>query len=44
VAALIERLNVQTKEQAQQIIDRYIDRKAQEEYRTQITLDDLFEE
>lgn len=44
VAALIERLNVQTKEHAQQIIDRYIDRKAQEEYRTHVTLDDLFEE
>jgi hypothetical protein len=44
VAALMEKLNIQTKEQAQQIIDRYIDRKAQEEYRTQVTLDDLFEE
>jgi hypothetical protein len=44
VAALMEKLNIQTKEQAQHIIDRYIDKKAQEEYRTQVTLDDWFEE
>jgi hypothetical protein len=44
VAALIQKLNIQTKEQAQQIIDSYIDRRAQEDYRTHVTLDDLFEE
>lgn len=44
VQALIAKLDVQTREQAQQIIDRYISRNAQREYRTHVTLDDLFEE
>ncbi len=44
VQALIRALNVRTREQAQAIIDRYIERKAQQEYRTQMTLDDLFED
>lgn len=44
VQALIRTLNVRTREQAQAIIDGYIDRKAQQEYRTQVTLDDLFED
>ena len=44
VAALIKRLNVQTREQAQAIIDKYIDRKVQKEYLTHTTLDDLFED
>jgi hypothetical protein len=44
VQALIHALDVKTREQAQEIIDRYIDRQAQQEYRTQVTLDDLFED
>jgi hypothetical protein len=44
VQALLQKLVVQTREQAQAIVDRYIDRKTQQEYRTQITLDDLFED
>jgi hypothetical protein len=44
VQALIQKLDVQTREQAQAIIDRYIARDAQREYRTQVTLDDLFED
>ncbi len=44
VQALLQRLQVQTREKAQQILDRYIDRVAQREYRTDVTLDDLFEE
>jgi hypothetical protein len=42
--ALIRALDVRTREQAQAIIDRYIERKAQQEYRTQMTLDDWFED
>jgi len=44
VQALLQKLAVQTREQAQAIVDRYIDRKTQQEYRTHITLDDLFED
>ncbi len=44
VASLIKRLHVQTREQVQKIVDIYIQRDAQKEYRTYITLDDLFEE
>jgi len=44
VQALLTVLNVSTREQAQAIIDCYIPRQAQREYRTQETLDDLFEE
>ncbi len=44
VQALLHLLTVETREQAQTIVDRYIDQKAQREYRTALTLDDLFEE
>jgi len=44
VAALMQRLDVQTREQAQKIVDTYIARDAQKEYRTHVTLDDLFED
>jgi hypothetical protein len=44
VEALIQKLDVRTREQAQEIVDRYIPRDAQREYRTHMTLDDLFED
>jgi hypothetical protein len=44
VQALIQKLDVRTREQAQEIIDRYISRDTQREYRTHLTLDDLFED
>ncbi len=43
VMALLAQLNVQSRARAQQILDSYIERKTQEEYRTHITLDDFFE-
>jgi hypothetical protein len=44
VAALLKLLSVQTREQAQKIVDKFIARDAQKEYRTHVTLDELFEE
>jgi hypothetical protein len=44
VQALLSRLHIETREQAQEILDRYIDRRTQLEYRTPVTLDDLFDE
>jgi hypothetical protein len=44
VVALIQQLGVQTRERAQHIIDAYIDREAQREYKTNVTLDDFFED
>lgn len=44
VQALLHMLNVNTREHAQQIIDKYIERRTQREYRTEVTLDDLFED
>jgi hypothetical protein len=44
VVALIKQLNVQTRDHAQHIIDEYVDRKAQRDYKTHVTLDDFFED
>lgn len=44
VVALLQKLQIQTRDQAQALVDRYIDRKTQREYNTHVTLDDFFEE
>jgi hypothetical protein len=44
VQVLLAKLQISTREQAQALVDRYIDRKTQQEYYTFVTLDDLFEE
>ncbi|GCE50339.1 hypothetical protein EI42_06300 [Thermosporothrix hazakensis] len=44
VEALTMALQIETREQAQRLLDRYIDRPTQEEYRTPETLDFLFED
>lgn len=44
VAALLKKLQIETRGQAQALVDQYIDRNTQREYRTHVTLDDLFEE
>jgi len=42
IEALLSNLQVTTREQAQGILDRYIERKFQQEYRVYLTLDKWF--
>jgi hypothetical protein len=44
VLALLAELGVTRREQAQAIVDTYIDRQTQREYNTHVTLDELFDE
>jgi hypothetical protein len=44
ILALIGKLQIETHEQAQAIVDRYISREIQREYRLSMALDELFEE
>ena len=44
VLALIDRLQVKTRVQAQVLLDQYIDQAAQQERQTDIALDELFDE
>jgi hypothetical protein len=44
VQALMKALRISSREQAQIILDTYIDAETQKEYRANVTLDDLFEE
>jgi len=42
IEALLNELNITRREQAQQILDRYIERRFQQEYRVYLTLDKWF--
>jgi len=42
VQALCQQLGIRTREQAQQVVDHYVERRWQKEYRLDLTLRDLF--